>query len=918
VDLGELVARLTLDTSKFTASASAANVSIAQMGRSLDAIGAKKVQGVIDAMNGSIMEANKRQTAFNAAVLKNVKAIEAARLQADAFREAQERLGLTAQEKLNTVSESFKKVTGAAGQLGITAGGAFGKMVDGAAGLAGAITGGGAIGVAGGLVGVFGLVAGAISVAKDRMEEFKRVSEEAAAAVDKQFATITALADDAAGGSRYKTMGSDDLDKERKRLGLMASGAAAASRNLLQQAAMERSQVQDAMRKLGMSEGSVAKATSSNVESLTLQAEELAQKAANLRKQMMEIRSTDNSNDGFFGAALKREGLKQEAANGAEAATEAAAAQAKLNEQTAAFLGLASGGTDAASQFNSEMAALNNALAFAGGPLTVLANATTLLGDAAASAAESMRQEADAFTRGPGTGDADAPAAWGSGDARWLAAALGGPLGAMGAVLPTDRFLAMADALEKSGKAATRTAEEHKALAGVLDRAVRSIVGGAGGAGLVDGQLGAGLLRELKSTGAAKSLVGQAGGFAGMTGSESMAAASSAAKAASSAAASMGSAMPIIGSLLQGLADRFTQVMGEAVDYVGKLFRGAFEAVSAPIQDVLGKAISGNSALGALGGGAQQGLAAGGTALSLALAPALAGLAGGPTTALVTLLYAPLVAPLVAAFVPLVAVSVGLGAGLMALSTQTKSYGQWQQALTRSTQPLVEAMEPLWRNLLPLTQQFLMMNRAVAAVIGALLPGQDAAVQLYEANRKLVLAVIEVAIGLGRAHNAINDVTRKFIEVHNTLDKMFNRGRDQKDAGGIQDTDLNALVAWRDSVAGASYAADMAAAELGNLSRAARESMNVPAIAKVNAARYAAMLEAEGGGSGPLRGDGAPAWRPDGGGRGDAGGIAVHGDVHIHGANVEDALRKLKRNDWQMKQTSPTDGWSPGRYANRG
>lgn len=907
MDLGELVARLTLDTSKFTASASAANVSIAQMGRSLDAIGAKKVQGVIDAMNGSIMEANKRQTAFNAAVLKNVKAIEAARLQADAYREAQVRLGLTAQEKLNTVSDSFKKVTASVGALGITAGGTFGKMVDGAAGLASAITGGGAIGVAGGLVGVFGLVAGAISVAKDRMDEFRRTAEEAAAAVDKQFSQIKDLAEGAVGGGRFATMSSKDLEVERQKLGTQAAASAAAARNLLEQANMKRGEAQALMKRMG-SGSDVMNASSAEIEGLMLQAEGLAQKAANLRKQMLEIRTTETSKDGFFGAALRREAGSEDALK-------------KRREETEAWLRLTTGGTEAASQFNTELDALNNALAFAGGPLTQVATATQLLGEAASAAALSMQAEADAFARGPGTGDPDAPAAGGPGDARWLASVMGGPLGALGALLPSDRFLQLNDGLIKSGEAAERAAKAHKEVADILAKTGNAAYGSQGLqalmglAGMGPGQLVSslpGVMDAMKKDKTARGVASQLGSLAGPRGAEVMG-------TASSIMGAVGPALPVVGQLLQGLADRFTQVMGEAVDYVGKLFQGVFDAVSAPAMDVLGKAFQGNAALGALGGGAQQGMAAGGTAVSLALAPMLAGIAGGPTTTLATLIIAPLVLPLVAAFAPLVAASVGAGAGLMELATQTKSYQRWQDQLTRSTQPLVDAMEPLWRNLLPLTQQFLLVNRALGAVIGGLLPGQDMARQLYEMNRQMALGAINVAIGLGNAHNAVNAVTRKFIEVHNTLDKMFNRGRDQKDAGGIHDTDVQALMGLRGAVEGASYAADMAAAELDNLSRAARESMNIPVVAKVSAARYAAMLEAEsraaGGGAPVMGGNMAPAWGASGPGGGHT---TINGDVHVHGADVESAMAKLKRGEWHRKQTSPTDGWTPGRYANRG
>ena len=80
-----------------------------------------------------------------------------------------------------------------------------------------------------------------------------------------------------------------------------------------------------------------------------------------------------------------------------------------------------------------------------------------------------------------------------------------------------------------------------------------------------------------------------------------------------------------------------------------------------------------------------------------------------------------------------------LGAVMLDLATHTKSYAKYQQALTVATQPLVDAMEPLFENLMPLVGLFSVLAKGFAEFLGTLAGGRAIPLALFEVFRDLAL-----------------------------------------------------------------------------------------------------------------------------------------------------------------------------------
>jgi hypothetical protein len=243
------------------------------------------------------------------------------------------------------------------------------------------------------------------------------------------------------------------------------------------------------------------------------------------------------------------------------------------------------------------------------------------------------------------------------------------------------------------------------------------------------------------------------------------------------AAGAMGDAVGSIVEMIASVAMQFATGLVSGIKTIGDETFGRF-----------GKAaVGGNKALGSLGTGA--------------------GVVGGVVTA----------STIAAPFTLIPGIAAGAGASLLELSLQTESYSKWQKALTESTKPLVQAMEPLWQQLLPLTAVFYQVNFALGQFLGALIPGQLIARGLFDAVKFASEGILHAALAIGRMVNAM---------------------------GG--DVDTRAIAGSLHNLQDMTYQSAMAAASLEGLSDAARGAMNVPDVAKVSYARYLAMRDENG------------------------------------------------------------------------
>lgn len=239
-------------------------------------------------------------------------------------------------------------------------------------------------------------------------------------------------------------------------------------------------------------------------------------------------------------------------------------------------------------------------------------------------------------------------------------------------------------------------------------------------------------------------------------------------------------------------------------------------------------------------------------------------------------------------FAPLFAGVGGLSAGMLELSSHTKSYTEWQRRLERATQPLVDAMEPLWQNMLPATELFFQLNKGISVLLGALLPSQDIARGIFDSQKAFALGVLNMAIAAANVQNAMNAVGRGMIDLYNTLNDVT--GAADINKNGLQDMDRNALMAQRDVLQSLTYSGTMAAESLSALADAA--NLNVPVASKISYQRYLSLRDENGNMS------------TDAGGmnRADTMTINIYGDLHLK--DVDELQEKARRGEYLNRGTS--------------
>lgn len=87
------------------------------------------------------------------------------------------------------------------------------------------------------------------------------------------------------------------------------------------------------------------------------------------------------------------------------------------------------------------------------------------------------------------------------------------------------------------------------------------------------------------------------------------------------------------------------------------------------------------------------------------------------------------------------------GAGIFELTKSTKSYTQYQAAMTKGVDRLVLALEPAFQQLMPLAGLFIQLSSSVAIMLANIIPGPPIAHALFEGFRNLATGLAWTMVG---------------------------------------------------------------------------------------------------------------------------------------------------------------------------
>lgn len=320
-----------------------------------------------------------------------------------------------------------------------------------------------------------------------------------------------------------------------------------------------------------------------------------------------------------------------------------------------------------------------------------------------------------------------------------------------------------------------------------------------------------------------------------------------------------------------------TEVMGAFTNIVN-VFAQMFEGVMSAVQDNLSQMRKGfddvmagtvglafNKALGGGGmesafqnsmsvGGGFAGMGLGAAGLFVLANPLIAG-ALAVFGALVVFLN-PVLA-LGAAFVAMVPAVVAIGAGLLQLSTQSASYAEFQRAMGAVTQKAADAMGPLWRQLLPLTAVLSHVVDGMGAFFQAFIPSVHVARALFEAAKLAGMGVLNLNIGMLKLEDAVLRSGLALIRLANSLGADISTEGFANELTRVAQQTRESTDA-RNALDGLTWGAAMAEGALlgaANAASAASEQLtNVPSGYRVALGRFNAqdaMAMDGGGGTGP-------------------------------------------------------------------
>lgn len=347
-----------------------------------------------------------------------------------------------------------------------------------------------------------------------------------------------------------------------------------------------------------------------------------------------------------------------------------------------------------------------------------------------------------------------------------------------------------------------------------------------------------------------------------------------------------GNPMQALGSVIEAMggpgATAFVGMIGGIASQVAGFLKSSFEAIGnawkATGGEVLNKTLVGPlkgpiDSLGPTFGALMAGV--------LGLAGAIYLLIPGSWALLLAF------SPLVLALAPLGAAAGAVGMALFQLSTETKSFAHFQKALQGAQLSMVNAMEPLFQNLLPLVGLFGILTQLMAYFITAMAPGPALFEAAFQATKVLASSFSVLAHGFAAITASLIAVALLFEHDEGRradLDNGRNNALAMAAAADKAYSDINNM-----TIPAGLEAANAFAAMADTANDAAGALSNVPSGYKTALARFNNTADADGQFyTASEQGRGGFA-RPD---RGEGGGITI-GQLIVRANNPEELAGAL-------------------------
>lgn len=193
-------------------------------------------------------------------------------------------------------------------------------------------------------------------------------------------------------------------------------------------------------------------------------------------------------------------------------------------------------------------------------------------------------------------------------------------------------------------------------------------------------------------------------------------------------------------------------------------------------------------------------------------------------------------APLTLALAPLIAGVGAAGVALFGLSTQTKSFEHFQKSLQGAQLSVVNAMEPLWHNLLPLVGVVGIVTGMMAQFLTAMAPGPALFEAAFQATKVLASTFAVLAHGFAVTAAGLMSFALLFEHDENKRNDLNNARNNALGMASAADAAYGQIGAI--TIPAATDAANAFAAMADKANDAAGALSNVPSGYKVALARF--------------------------------------------------------------------------------
>lgn len=227
--------------------------------------------------------------------------------------------------------------------------------------------------------------------------------------------------------------------------------------------------------------------------------------------------------------------------------------------------------------------------------------------------------------------------------------------------------------------------------------------------------------------------------------------------------------------------------------------------------------------------------------------------------------------PLGIGLLALVSIVGGAGTAFLNLLQQTKSYSQYQAALSKGVDRVVQALEPFFHQLLPVAGLFMMLSTVVGRFLSSLIPGPGVFHTIFNVVQGFAVILGVVMVMMLEFQVVITSVNATLWEWANELSK----GKDPfishmaGESGGAAERTRNNFDAAKEAVQqlnDTSYDAAGALANFKDTVAEATSAFNLPAWYRAGQTRWGASLGSNPAGSSPVSSGGGgppPATIPD-------------------------------------------------------